>query len=189
MKTKTDNYTYPIVSYAVSMQDIPDHIAFVINIGNCIQGCKGCHSKDIMSYYCEKSPKEVPLKKVIKKASKVHKLGATVCCIMGGTTNYGVTRESLTALINALALIFEEGVGLYSGSDNAIDHDIDDADWRPDYDNNYYYAHYTPLTYLKIGSYQKDLGGLDKSTTNQRYYVRETDGEWHDRTSLFTTNK
>lgn len=183
-----DNYTYPIVSYAVSMQEIPDHIAFVINIGNCTQCCRGCHSKDTMSYYWGESPKEVPLKKVLKKASKVHKLGATVCCIMGGTTNYGVTRESLTTLINALALIFEEGVGLYSGSDNAIDQDIDDADWYPD-DNNYYYAHYTPLTYLKVGSYQKDLGGLDSPTTNQRYYVKEEDGEWHDRTSLFTGNK
>lgn len=177
--TKTD-YNYPIVSYAVSMQEIPDHIAFVINIGNCIQGCKGCHSKDTMSYYWGESPKEVPLKKIIKKASKVHKLGATVCCIMGGTTNYGVTREYLTALIKALALIFEDGVGLYSGSDCPIDDEF--------YDNgiNYYYAHHTPLTYLKIGSYQKDLGGLDKPTTNQRYYVKESDGEWHDRTSLFT---
>lgn len=177
--TKTD-YNYPIVSYAVSMQEIPDHIAFVINIGNCIQGCVGCHSKDIMSYYDGESTKAVPLKKVIKKASKVHKLGATVCCIMGGTTNYGVTREYLTVLIKALALIFEDGVGLYSGSDCPIDDDF--------YDNgiNYYYAHYTPLTYLKIGSYQKDLGGLDKPTTNQRYYVKESDGAWHDRTSLFT---
>lgn len=183
MKDNND-YIYPIVSYGVSMQEIPNHIAFVINIGNCIQSCAGCHSKDTMSYYCGKPPKEVPLKEVIKKASKVHKLGASVCCIMGGTTNYGVTRESLTALINALALIFEEGVGLYSGSDNAID----DDDF---YDNgiNYYYAHYTPLTYLKIGSYQQILGGLDKPTTNQRYYVKESDGEWHDRTSLFTTDK
>lgn len=179
---KTD-YTYPIVSYAVSMQEIPDHIAFIINIGNCIQGCVGCHSKDTMGYYDGESPKQVPLKKVIKKASKVHKLGAAVCCIMGGTTNYGVTREYLTALIKALALIFEDGVGLYSGSDSPIDDEF--------YDNgiNYYYAYNTPLTYLKIGSYQKDLGGLDKPTTNQRYYVREEDGEWHDRTSLFTTNK
>lgn len=186
-KTKTD-YTYPVVSYGVSMQEIPDHIAFVINIGNCTQCCRGCHSEDTMSYYCGKPPKEVPFKKVLKKASKVHKLGATVCCIMGGTTNYGVTRESLTALINALALIFEEGVGLYSGSDSSIDHDIDVADYLPD-DNHYYYAHYTNLTYLKIGSYQKALGGLDKPTTNQRYYVKESDGEWHDRTSLFTTDK
>lgn len=181
-----NDYTYPIVSYAVSMQEIPNHIAFIINIGNCARGCVGCHSKDTMSYYCGKPPKEVPLKKVIKKASKVHKLGATVCCIMGGTTNYGVTRESLTALINALALIFEEGVGLYSGSDNAIDHDLNGHFPAA---SNYYYAHYTPLTYLKIGSYQKDLGGLDNPKTNQRYYVKEEDGEWHDRTSLFTGNK
>lgn len=184
MNCKDNDYTYPIVSYGVSMQEIPDHIAFVINIGNCTQCCRGCHSESIMSYCCGKPPKEVTLKKVLKKAFKVHKLGATVCCIMGGTTNVGVNRKSLTALINALALIFEEGVGLYSGSDSAIDHDIDVADYLPD-DNHYYYAHYTPLTYLKIGSYQKDLGGLDKPTTNQRYYVRETDGEWHDRTSLF----
>lgn len=182
---EANDYIFPIVSYAVSMQEIPDHIAFVINIGNCLQGCVGCHSKDTMSYHWEEPTKEVPLKKVLKKASKVHKLGATVCCIMGGTTNYGVTRESLTALINELSLIFEEGVGLYSGSDNAIDDDLNDH--FPDA-SNYYYAHYTPLTYLKIGSYQKDLGGLDKPTTNQRYYVKESDGEWHDRTSLFTTN-
>lgn len=187
---KDDNYCYPIVSYRVSMKEIPDHIAFVINIGNCTQCCRGCHSEDTMSYYWGEHPKEVPLKKVIKKASKVHKLGATVCCIMGGTTNYGVTRESLTALVKALALIFEDGVGLYSGSDNAIDDNIDIEiyNYLPA-DNNYYYAHYTPLTYLKIGSYQKDLGGLDNPKTNQRYYVKESDGEWHDRTSLFTDNK
>lgn len=181
-----NDYIYPIVSYAVSMQEIPDHIAFVINIGNCVQGCKDCHSKDTMSYYWGENPKEVPLKKVIKKATKIHKLGATVCCIMGGTTNVGVTRESLTALINELSLIFEEGVGLYSGSDNAIDDALNDHFPAT---SNYYYAHYTPLTYLKIGSYQKDLGGLDKTTTNQRYYVKGEDGEWHDRTSLFTTDK
>ena len=162
-----DNYFYPIVSYAVSMQEIPNHIAFIINIGKCAQGCIGCHSEDTMSYYWGEIPKEVPLKKVIKKATKVHKLGATACCIMGGTTNVGVTRKSLTALINALSPIFEDGVGLYSGSDNAIDDDIDEDGYFPD-DNNYYYAHYTPLTYLKIGSYKKDLGGLDKITTNQR---------------------
>ena len=175
-----DNYSYPVVSYGVSMQEIPDHIAFVINIGNCTQGCEGCHSKDVMGY--DNPVKEVPLKKVIKKATKVHKLGATACCIMGGTTNVGVDRKSLTALINALSPIFEEGVGLYSGSDNAIDDEV--------YDNgiNYYYAHYTPLTYLKIGSYKKDLGGLDKITTNQRYYVRKG-GKWYDRTYLFLTNK
>ena len=179
-------YNYPIVSYAISMQEIPDHIAFVINIGNCLQGCVGCHSKDTMSYHWEEPTKEVPLKKVLKKASKVHKLGATVCCIMGGTTNYGVTRESLTALINKLSLIFEEGVGLYSGSDNAID---DDLNGHFPAASNYYYAHYTPLTYLKIGSYQKVLGGLDKTTTNQRYYVKGKDGKWHDRTYLFLTGK
>lgn len=183
---KDNKYTYPVVSYGVSMQEIPDHIAFVINIGNCTQCCRGCHSEDTMSYYWGENPKEVPLKKVIKKASKVHKLGASVCCIMGGTTNYGVTRESLTALINELSLIFEDGVGLYSGSDTAIDDDLNDHFPAA---SNYYYAHYTPLTYLKIGSYQKDLGGLDKTTTNQRYYVKGEDGEWHDRTSLFTGNK
>lgn len=181
-----NDYTYPIVSYAVSTQEIPDHIAFVINIGNCTNDCEGCHSKDVMSFcYNHKFTKKVPFKKVIKKAKQLHKLGASVCCIMGGTTNVGVTRESLTALIHELSLIFEDGVGLYSGSDNAIDDDIDDDDYFPD-DNNYYYAHYTPLTYLKIGSYKKDLGGLDNwPTTNQRYYVREY-GEWHDCTSLFT---
>lgn len=176
-----NEYTYPIVSYAVSMQEIPDHIAFVINIGNCINDCKGCHSKDVMSFCCNyKLTKKVPLEKVINKANKVHKLGATVCCIMGGTTNVGVTRKSLTTLIHELSLIFEEGVGLYSGSDDALDDDDFD-----DNSVNYYYAHYTPLTYLKIGSYKKDLGGLDSPTTNQRYYVKEG-GEWHDRTSLFT---
>ena len=175
---KDNDYTYPVVSYGVSMQEIPDNIAFVINIGNCMNGCEGCHSKDIMSY--PSSCEFIPLATLVEKASKAHDLGATVCCIMGGTTNYGVTRESLTALINALSLIFrEEGVGLYSGSDGALDDEV--------YDNgiNYYYAHYTPLTYLKIGSYKKDLGGLDNPTTNQRYYIR-ADGEWHDCTSLFT---
>ena len=177
------NYSYPVVSFGVSMQEIPDHIAFVINIGNCVQGCKGCHSADVMRYpscIAIGACKFVPLATIIEKASKAHDLGADVCCIMGGTTNVGVSRDSLTALIKELAQIF--AVGLYSGSDDSIFDTYDDS--LPN-DINCYLAHSTPLTYIKTGAYKADLGGLDKPTTNQRYYVREKDNEWHDCTSLF----
>lgn len=167
-------FLYPVVSYSVSLQDIPNHIAFVINMGNCTKGCEGCHSKDVMGYDACNLTKRVPLEEVLAEAYKVYKQGVRVCCIMGGTTNDGVTKASLTALINILSLIFK--VGLYSGSDGDIN----------DEGINSYYAYCTPLTYLKVGSYKKELGGLSSDKTNQKFYERDwLDGEWHDRTSLF----
>lgn len=166
-------YRYPVVSYSVSLQDIPDHIALVINMGNCINGCEGCHSKELCYDACNLTER-VPLEEVLAEAYKVYKQGARVCCIMGGTINCGVTKESLTVLINVLSLIFK--VGLYSGSDG----DINDAGI------NSYYAYYTPLSFLKVGSYKKELGGLSSDKTNQKFYERDwLTGEWKDRTALF----
>ena len=41
------------------------------------------------------------------------------------------------------------------------------------------------LDYLKIGHYSEKLGGLDKSTTNQKFYVVHDDKEYFDMTIMF----
>ena len=47
------------------------------------------------------------------------------------------------------------------------------------------------VDYIKIGSYQKDKGGLDSATTNQRmlFYDFWGDGCYHDITYLFNKKK
>ena len=40
------------------------------------------------------------------------------------------------------------------------------------------------LDYIKIGEYKKELGGLDKLTTNQKFY-KNIDGQYVDITSVF----
>ena len=41
------------------------------------------------------------------------------------------------------------------------------------------------LDYIKIGPYIKEFGGLDSKITNQRFYAKQQDGSYIDKTILF----
>lgn len=87
--------------------------------------------------------------------------GITCVCFMGGDQN----PQELNKLID---YVHSRGlkVCLYTGRDN-IPNDIYN------------------LNYLKIGHYSEELGGLDKPTTNQKFYVVNNDEEYYDMTLLF----
>lgn len=87
--------------------------------------------------------------------------GITCVCFMGGDQN----PKELNELID---YIHSRGlkVCLYTGSDTIPD--------------NIY-----NLNYLKIGHYSEKLGGLDKPTTNQRFYMVYNNSEYFDMTILF----
>lgn len=87
--------------------------------------------------------------------------GITCVCFMGGDQN----PKELNELID---YIHSRGlkVCLYTGSDTIPD--------------NIY-----NLDYLKIGHYSEKLGGLDKPTTNQRFYMVYNNSEYFDMTILF----
>lgn len=87
--------------------------------------------------------------------------GITCVCFMGGDQN----PQELNNLIDYVHSR-KLKVCLYTGS-NSIPKDI------------------FHLDYLKIGRYSEELGGLDKSTTNQRFYKRANDDYYIDITSAF----
>ena len=168
----------PVYSTGITLNEIPDKVAFFIELGNCKAGCKGCHSPHL-----HKPVRSMTLEDLCKLANQAVDIGANAIVIMGGTTNE-LSLDILHQLINALAEIAP--VGLYSGSDDAV--------------LNFKVGNSTNLTWLKTGSYQETKGGLLSPDTNQRFYKKEyeyvvdhslvsTRPIWHDITERFYNEK
>lgn len=141
----------------VVFEEIPNEITLAINITNCPCHCKGCHSKFLWEDIgTELTANE--LERLIKKNE-----GITCVCFMGGD------REP--NLISALAFYIKKfkklKVGWYSG--------------KNEFPNE---ALIKNFDFIKLGEYNEDLGGLNKETTNQRFYVIDN-GEIKDKTYLF----
>lgn len=144
----------PVVSTGITLTEVPDKVSFYIELGGCIQRCKGCHSPHLQQPVTYKTSLDSLMGKVCTAIDK----GANAIVLMGGTTNEMSTKD-LQLLINRLAE--EAPVCLYSGSD--------------DKRLNHHIAETTDLTWIKTGSYKEDLGGLSSPTTNQRFYRKEID--------------
>lgn len=137
--------------------EIPDEITLAINISGCPCACKGCHSSYLADDIGEELSCDV-LREFITRYD-------TMSCIsfMGG--------DGDPAEVSRLATYIKSvdkkmKVGWYSGRDElstAID--------------------LTHFDYIKIGSYQEELGALDTPTTNQRLYRVDGDNSLNDITS------
>ena len=143
-----------------AFQEIPDEVTLAINISNCPCHCPGCHSH----YLWEDIG--LPLNADAIDAF-IEKYGDDITCIsfMGG--------DSDPKGVNLLAQYIHEEhpqfkVAWYSGK-TVISAAID----KQDFD------------YIKIGPFIKHLGPLKSSTTNQRLYRRNEQGEFEDITSRF----
>lgn len=149
----------PVVSKGITFREVPNKIAVYFEIGGCIKGCKGCHSEHLQLPIQE----PMSLARMVQYADKQVDAGANAIVILGGTTNR-IAYDDLIRMIEALANIAP--VCLYSGSDDDSLH--------------MKLITQSSLTWLKTGSYQEDLGGLQAPTTNQRFYKRNikvvTDG-------------
>lgn len=142
----------PVVTTGITMNEVPDKIAYFIELGECTQGCKGCHSEHLRCPVEHKTP----LSTLVEKADEAIERGVNAIVVMGGTTN-GLSLDDLCTIINALAEVAP--VCLYSGSDDEY---INSA-----------IGSLSNLTWLKTGSYQEDKGGLTSQKTNQRFYRKE----------------
>lgn len=142
----------PVYSTGVTMNEVPDHLAFYIEMGNCKQKCKGCHSPHLWNTV--DNPMSIEELEVL--AYDAVAKGANAIVLMGGTTN-GISYYHLVKLINKLSQIAP--VCLYSGSD--------------DYEQDLVIAITTRLTWLKTGSYQETKGGLMSTETNQKFLRKE----------------
>jgi anaerobic ribonucleoside-triphosphate reductase activating protein len=140
--------------------EVPGEVSLGISISGCGGSCEGCHS----TYLRDPSNGEELSPKILKSLLDKYKDKVSCICFLGGYQNPDI--------INLLELIkYNYGfrVAMYCGCDN-----IDDIDANV----------LELLNYVKIGSYKKELGGLESKTTNQRLY-KIVDDNYIDLTEVF----
>ena len=148
------------VNTAVVFQEIPDEVTLAINIANCPCRCPGCHSH----YLWEDIG--IPLD-TDAIDEFVRKFSSDITCVamMGGDAD--------PKGVNLLAQYIHEEypqlkVAWYSGRLR-----VPSVVCKTDFD------------YIKLGPYIRHLGPLNKPTTNQRMYRKNSDGTFEDITSRF----
>ena len=148
--------------YDIVFQEIPDEVTLAINLSNCPNHCKGCHSAYLMEDVGEPLTEE-SLSTLLGKYGKA----ITCVCFMGGdlsaiqiTVNLHFQYiaaspaevEQLAAFLHKQT-ITPVKVGWYSGKSKLPEH----------FDVSHF-------QYIKLGPYIESLGGLKSETTNQRLY-------------------
>lgn len=141
---------YPVVNTDITFNELPDKMAYAIELGACKQHCVGCHSPELQ----EEDAPLTSLLDILEEAQDAIDAGANAIVVMGGTNNKHITEESLIALLQDLSAIAP--TGLYSGSENE--------------DRDKIIAVEGHCTWLKTGPYVDALGGLESTRTNQRFY-------------------
>ena len=134
------------VSKGIVLEEVPDEITLAFSITNCTGTCEGCHSPWLREDIGDDLERDLP--DYLKKFD-----GRITCVAFLGEGN------DPDALIRCIKEAHEAGFRtcVYSGKDE---------------EPSYLYSLIAKgiLNYLKIGSYKKELGGLDSPTTNQRMF-------------------
>lgn len=128
----------------IVFQEVPDEITLAINITGCPHKCEGCHSDYLWDYSGNYVDDDID--SLLDK----YKNMITCVCFMGGDQNM----ENLKSLLIKVKKEYGLKTCVYSGvNDIEVFNDI-----------------LEDLDYLKIGSFNKELGGINKKTTNQKFY-------------------
>lgn len=129
----------------VVFQEIPDEVSLAFSISGCPNHCDGCHSP----WLREDIGKPLTWDNVQEEIGEYHG-GITAILFLGGDADPG----ALVDLADRVHMEYNDKyrVAWYSGCDEPS---IDDI------------VHFD---YVKVGHYDKSLGGLDSKTTNQRLY-------------------
>lgn len=149
--------------YDIVFQEIPDEVTLAINLSNCPNHCKGCHSSYLMENVGEPLTEE-SLSMLLNKYGKA----ITCVCFMGGDASPSEI-EQLACFLHRQTMV-QVKVGWYSGKSKLPD------DFNIDY-----------FQYIKLGPYIESLGGLKSATTNQHLY-HIVDGNMQDITYRFLPN-
>lgn len=132
-----------VFNYDIVFREVPDETTLALNLSNCPFRCEGCHSPYLRDDVGDELTREL-LDKLIRKNS-----GITCIAFMGG--------DGSLLDLSSLMRYVKETTGLktawYSGSKSIADH----------FPIKY-------LDYIKIGPYISSLGGLESSTSNQKFY-------------------
>ena len=134
-------------SYNIVFQEIPDEITLAINISNCPNRCKGCHSLHLQEDIGEELTENV-----LFGLLNMYGNAITCVCFMGGDNS---PKDIL--LLAKFVKQFQKKIAWYSGNSKL-------------YENAQHY-----FDYIKLGKYVEELGGLNSPTTNQRFYRIENE--------------
>lgn len=146
-------------SFDIVFQEVPDEVSLAINISNCPNRCKGCHSPHLM----EDRGVVLDLQALSSLLSR-YGTAITCICFMGGD-NDPKEVERLAAWVH------QQGIktAWYSGKQHFPS-----------------LCSPTNFDYIKLGPYIEHLGGLGSPLSNQRFY-RVENRKLIDITALFTS--
>ena len=134
----------PVNQVTVSLNEVPDKVSCVVELGGCLRACKGCHSPNLQGTFTKPKMYLSDLEEFVD--NQIEK-GCDAICIMGGDCSCEMTLDELKAVVNTLATIAP--VCLYSSNPNAEPFEEMQLKW------------------LKVGPYIESKGGLETPGTNQ----------------------
>lgn len=133
------------VDTLVSFSEIPDEITLCINISQCPNNCKGCHSP----WLREDIGEDLNIESLYNLIDK--NKGVTCVCFMGGDQDPAEVSNLAFAIRLRSDYLYK--TAWYSGKQHIPDElNVSDFD------------------YIKVGPYIEEFGGLDNSNTNQKMY-------------------
>lgn len=129
-------------NYDIVFQEVPDEVTLAINITNCPNHCKNCHSPHLWEDVgVELTDNE------IDRLAEIYRGDITCICIMGGDA----AKYEVEMLAHHIKTALNLKVAWYSGRyDKPLN--INDFD------------------YVKLGPYIPEKGGLKSADTNQVFY-------------------
>lgn len=131
---------------SVVFEEIPDRVTLAVNITNCQNSCKGCHS----AFLKKNMGDELTFETI---DSLMNKNKGVNCFLFLGEGNDSCTLLKLNDYIKER---YNMETALYSGRD-AVEEELFDK-----------------FDYVKVGSYKEEYGALNNRNTNQRlFYHRE----------------
>lgn len=130
--------------YFIVFEEIPDKISLAVNITNCANNCKGCHSPELR----EDSGIELTYEEIDKMI--LNSYGINCFLFMGE----GKDKKRLIELAKYIKEKYKINIAIYSGRDEV------DAEYCEIFD------------YIKIGRYDEKFGPLNKETTNQKLFMK-----------------
>lgn len=132
--------------YDVVFREVPDEVTLAINLSNCPHRCRGCHSPQLQQDIGEELD-ERALSLIVER----YLTAVTCVCFMGGDAD----SQAVGRLANFVKKRWggQLKTAWYSGNNELYNKSLLNS-----------------FDFIKIGEYIETLGGLDKSTTNQRLY-------------------
>lgn len=135
---------------SICLTEIPDEICLGISVLGCPIHCPDCHSKHLWDINCKGMGKELTVERLHKILES--NFGITCVLFLGGEWCLDLP----ILLSNISPTKYKRA--LYTG--RSYEHML----------YGYKDSLLSNLEYLKVGKYNKELGGLDNPNTNQRLY-------------------